>query len=151
MGVSKDDLNLARAFAEKAKQDISSARILLKNENFANSIYHSQQASEKIIKVLLVLQDIYVNGHILSPILVNIKKKINIENIDEVIKNLKETEEYWLKSKHPEISQIEVSNPLNVYKKDDAENAIKKAEFILSSIKKFLENKYYAAVADWKI
>jgi HEPN domain-containing protein len=46
---------ISDSFVKAAKSDFNSARILLKNGEYSNSLYHSQQAIEKILKAMLAL------------------------------------------------------------------------------------------------
>ncbi|MEM5881765.1 MAG: HEPN domain-containing protein [Candidatus Aenigmatarchaeota archaeon] len=49
-----------------AEADLKSAKILLETNNFNNSAYHSQQATEKAIKALLILKNEFVESHFVA-------------------------------------------------------------------------------------
>jgi HEPN domain-containing protein len=59
------DLEMAREFARRAKEDLRSSRVLLENELYADSVYHAQQAAEKIVKSIL-LNDVVVTEHLVA-------------------------------------------------------------------------------------
>lgn len=60
------DLEMAREFARRAKEDLRSSRVLLENELYADSVYHAQQAAEKIVKSILLLNDIVVTEQLVA-------------------------------------------------------------------------------------
>jgi HEPN domain-containing protein len=56
---------MAREFARRAKEDLRSSRVLLENGLYADSVYHAQQAAEKIVKSIL-LNDIVVTEQLVA-------------------------------------------------------------------------------------
>jgi len=93
------DRRLVEEFVRLAEADLKSAEVELENGLFHNSVYHSQQAAEKIVKALLITHNKFVDTHILTPILKEIEE---IERIEEkVINFLNELEKHWVKTRYP--------------------------------------------------
>lgn len=88
MGYSKDDIKLAELFAKRAKADLKSAKDLLKANDFADSVYHSQQCCEKIAKSLLILHRRFVKTHFVSNLLYEILDEINDEKQKKEIEKI---------------------------------------------------------------
>jgi len=60
---SKREVIISNSFLKAAKSDLNSAKILLKNKEYSNSLYHSQQAVEKILKAMLALKGRFIFKH----------------------------------------------------------------------------------------
>ena len=145
MEISRNRVKLAMMFFERAKGDLKSAKDLLSAEDYADSVFHSQQCSEKIVKVILVLENTFVREHIVSEIFARTvlpKAGNRKEILIKIIDTLRDLEEHWVRPRYPLISELEVWNPLNEYKKEDAQNAIEKATFIFESLTTLLRDRY---------
>lgn len=59
----KRKIAISDSFKKAAKSDLKSAGILLKGKEYNNSLYHSQQAIEKILKALLALKNRFIFKH----------------------------------------------------------------------------------------
>ncbi len=57
------EVAISNSFIKTAKSDLNSARILFKNKEYSNSLYHSQQAIEKILKAMLSLKGRFIFKH----------------------------------------------------------------------------------------
>lgn len=143
MGNGKNNLKFALVFLERAKGDLKSAKDLLKNKDYADAVYHSQQGAEKAAKVILILENTFVRDHIISGFFGGVTAKFKEqEKIREIIKTLQELEVHWVKTRYPLISERKVWNPLKEYKQKDAREAIKKGTFVLQGIIKLLKERY---------
>jgi len=135
MGTDKNDLNLAKSFLERAREDLKSAEILLNAKQYSDSTFHSQQAAEKVAKALLVLENMFVKEHIVSHIL----SELNIE--EKIVESVKDLEEHWIKPRYPLIGRGIVWNPSKMYNRKIAEDALKKAKFVVEEISKILKQR----------
>ncbi len=134
------DLKLAREFLVKAKSDMESAEILLKNGKYEDAAYHFQQASEKAVKALLIVHKKFESTHIVSPIFekIRISEKIP-EDITIAIKDL---EKHWLITRYPMRSGKEIWSPVEQYTRANAEDALKKAKVVFEKVGEVLKEKY---------
>jgi len=145
MGISKNNLRLIKAFIERSKADIDSAVSLLKSQNYADSAYHSQQAAEKIVKCVLIASNYFVRSHIISGIFQNIVNKEAgrwKKGLSDVNKCLLDLEVHWIRPRYPEEENGKIWNPIKEYKKQDAEDALKKAKSVVSKVKHYLKEKF---------
>jgi HEPN domain-containing protein len=136
MEIDKTDLELARSFMRKAYDDLRSAEVLLEEGQYSDSTFHSQQAAEKSSKALLVLNKIFVREHIVSHLL------FNLGISQEIIRNVSSLEEHWIKPRYPFVSKKLIWDPTKEYTKEIAEDALKKAKFVVTEIENILKEKY---------
>lgn len=144
MGNSENDMKLAWLFMKKASNDLKSAKILLEEEQHADSTYHSQQCAEKITKTFLILEDNFVTDHRVVKILRKVMKnkfEINPE-FRKILKNIRELEKHWIKPRYPFIGKKLIWDPEKEYTKEIAKEALEKAEFVFNTLKEFLKEEY---------
>ncbi len=147
MGDSGFNLEYAKLFIKRAEMDLKSAKILLDNDIYPDSIYHSQQCAEKAVKAVLVLNNVIIRKHVVSGVFMNIIYEMNIENswkdrLLNLIPKIESLEEHWVMPRYPEPYFGGLWNPLEEYTKKDAEECLKDAEDVLKVIKEFLKKKY---------
>jgi HEPN domain-containing protein len=136
MEIDKTDLELAKSFMRKAYDDLRSAEVLLKEGQYSDSTFHSQQAAEKSSKALLVLNKIFVREHIVSHLLFGLGVS------QEIIRNVSSLEEHWIKPRYPFVSKKLIWDPTKEYTREIAEDALNKAKFVVNEIEKVLKEKY---------
>jgi len=144
MEIDKTDLELSKSFMKKAFDDLKSAEILLKNEQYSDSTFHSQQAAEKASKALLILNKMFVREHIVSPLLA----KIEVNR--DIVKNVSSLEEHWIKPSYLFVGRELIWDPTKEYTKEIAEEALEKAKFVVSEIEKILKEKYGVSLGEEK-
>lgn len=131
------------ALINDAEVDIKSARILLENDIFSKSIFHSQQAVEKMIKSVLALNAIIITDeHHVSDKLALLFSKFN--QLNEVIHEAKVLERQGSKPRYPLFHDPikPIWEPSKEYKKSDAEIAINTANKVYNTLLSFIEKKY---------
>jgi HEPN domain-containing protein len=136
MEIDEADLELAKSFMRKAYDDLKSAEILLEKSQYSDSTFHSQQAAEKSSKALLIMNKIFVREHIISHLL------FGLEVNEEIIRSVSSLEEHWIRPRYPFVGKKLVWDPTKEYTREIAEDALKKAKFVVSEIEKILKEKY---------
>jgi len=126
------NLKLAKEFFETARADLNSAEVLLKANNFNNSIYHSQQAVEKV----LILKNKFVESHFVA----DIAKDLLNEKVYECAKSL---EKNWIITRYPFRRKSEIWSPVKAFTKTDAIEALKKQGLSLIQFQKSLRKKVW--------
>jgi len=134
------DVELVKSFVEASKSDLSAAVSLLKDKNYNNSIFHSQQAVEKIVKAILIVHGKFKATHIVSPELKRIQRKEKIGN--DVVSAVRALERHWVVSRYPFRLGKEVWNPAVAFDELDAREALEKARFVVKEIGKILKERY---------
>ena len=116
MANSRDDINLIKAFANKSRNDLKSAELLLDSGNYADAAYHAQQCSKKIIKCVLIIGNKFARTHLVSGILEGVIEGVNDEKwvtaLKELIPDVIELEEHWILPRYPEPSGEDIWDPL---------------------------------------
>ncbi|MCD6092830.1 MAG: HEPN domain-containing protein [Candidatus Aenigmarchaeota archaeon] len=144
MGVGKNvnRKEFAKAFLIRARADLKSANALLKDNDFADAVYHAQQCAEKAIKAHLILENRFAAVHVISPIYVEVSRKLKVKALEKVLSLYKDLEMGWIRPRYPFPEEKEIWNPVEEYKKKDAEESIKKAGLVFSILTKYLKEKY---------
>ncbi|MCS7135289.1 MAG: HEPN domain-containing protein [Candidatus Aenigmarchaeota archaeon] len=142
MGFDKNSKKIAKLWIERAKEDLKVAEILLRNNCFSDSTYHSQQSAEKMCKALLILENAFVEDHKISLWFKRVfLKKIDKKDLDEIVLNLKSLEKHWIRPRYPFVGKGYMWDPLKEYTKEIAEDALDKAKFVFNKISKLLEKR----------
>ncbi|MEM5883224.1 MAG: HEPN domain-containing protein [Candidatus Aenigmatarchaeota archaeon] len=123
--------------------DIEVAELMFKNRDWPNSVFFSQQSVEKTIKALLEANGIIVKDHFLANILKReiLPKEKTIEKIIEIALWF-ERDRKWAITRYPIEKGGKVVLPEEVFTKEIAEDALKKAKFVFDSISKILKERY---------
>lgn len=145
------DLEMAREFARRAKEDLRSSRVLLENELYADSVYHAQQAAEKIVKSILLLNDIVteqlVASHFVSVVVSRSPDEWS-EKLSEIAKDLIDLEKEWLRSRYPMRKFGKLVIPSSLYDLKKAEELYEKAKKILEIVAAYAEEVYGVRLID---
>jgi HEPN domain-containing protein len=143
---------MAREFARRAKEDLRSSKVLLENGLYADSVYHAQQAAEKIVKSILLLNDIIiveqlVASHFVSTIVSKSPDEWS-EKLSEIAKDLIDLEKEWLRSRYPMRKFGKLVIPSSLYDLKKAEELHEKARTILETILAYAEEVYGIKLID---
>jgi HEPN domain-containing protein len=145
------DLEMAREFARRAKEDLRSSRVLLENGLYADSVYHAQQAAEKIVKSILLLNDIVteqlVASHFVSVVVSRSPDEWS-EKLSEIAKDLIDLEKEWLRSRYPMRKFGKLVIPSSLYDLKKAEELYEKAKKILEIVAAYAEEVYGVRLID---
>lgn len=137
MSVEKNRREADRWF-KTAQGDFESAVILLENNRYAHSCFHSQQSGEKVIKAVWYLLDADPWGH-------SIKKLIQgLEQVDLKTHNKLKTLEkcavlldrFYITTRYP--NGLPELTPEEAYLEEDAKNCIENAEKIIKAVQSIL-------------
>jgi len=137
------DLEFAKAFLNKAKEDLQSAKILCDHNIFSNALYLAQQAAEKAAKAILILYGKFVPEHVVSELLIQLASILPEEyeeKINKLVENLVYLERYWLKPRYPIKKGEKIWDPTGKYTKEETEDAIRKAEECIKIAEEFLKD-----------
>jgi HEPN domain-containing protein len=151
MEIGENSREFIKAWLRRAKADFKSAEDLFRNEDFADSTYHSQQAAEKACKALLIAENAFIEEHKISKWFKKVfNKKIDEDRLNEIIKNVMDLEVHWVKPKYPFAGKGYIWDPTKEYTKRIAEEALEKAKFVVSEIEKILKEKYGLSLEEGK-
>lgn len=129
----------AERWLKTAEADLETAVVLLQNNKYPHSCFHSQQAGEKAMKAVWYLLEADPWGH-------SIKKLIqNLENVDvntkkkfeEVTKNAILLDRYYIPTRYP--NGLPDLTPEEAFLEEDAKMCIDNAGKIIETVKRYLE------------
>lgn len=135
------DRSEVETWIEKAGEDLHSARNNLPDGPYSNACYDSQQAAEKAVKALLIFEGKFVRKHEISDELDGLIQTAGeevSEQLERVMDALLIVEPYWKTARYPAEGR---KGPADL-DQEDAEEALEKAEFILTKVKKILKEEY---------
>ena len=134
MSVEKNRREAERWF-KTAQGDFESAVILLKNNRYAHSCFHSQQSGEKAMKAVWYLLDADPWGHSIKKLIqgleqVDLKSYRKLETLGKCAILL---DRYYITTRYP--NGLPELTPEEAYLEEDAKNCIENAEKIIKAIK----------------
>ncbi len=129
----KEDVEL---WLDEANWDLENAKILLKNRRYNTAVFHSQQASEKAVKSLLISCNLNGWGHSISALLKKYNELIN-RSINSIEKEALYLDKQYIPTRYPDA--LPGIAPHKAYNKEEAESAVKQAEKIINYVKKEIE------------
>lgn len=133
-------ITISDSFKKAAKSDLKSAGILLKGKEYSNSLYHSQQAIEKILKAMLALKNRFIFKHeVIAEFCKVFKKTVSPDFIDLVNDKGFKIEQEGSNLRYPDFSGEVISSPIEEFTKDDARDGYKTAREIVSMTLKELK------------
>ncbi len=136
------EIEFAKAFLEKAKEDLRSAKVLEKNRIYANALYFAQQAAEKAAKALLVIYGKFTPEHVISELLIEIASQLpekEEKKVERLSQHIFELERYWLKPRYPIKKGDKIWNPVKTYTKNEVKKALERAEECIKIVEDFLK------------
>jgi HEPN domain-containing protein len=134
------EVAISNSFIKTAKSDLNSARILLKNKEYSNSLYHSQQAIEKILKAMLALKGRFIYKHeVIAEFCKVFQKTVSQDLINLVKDEGFKIEQEGSSFRYPDFSGIEIFDPAEEFDKEDAKEGYKTAKEIVSTAVKELK------------
>ena len=114
---------------KQAKRDLKMAEILLENKLYEGSAYHSQQASEKALKALVIYKGGWHLTHSCKFLLDQLKEmEIDVENLYD---NAMEIDRHYLTSRYPNSAS---APPYEIYNEKKAKELLKAAKEIVTFV-----------------
>lgn len=148
MGFGKDRFrDFAIAYIKTAKHDMERAYDALEDESFNYAVFHAQQCVEKIVKATLEMEEVFSRDHDVSDLFtIFILKKEDNPDIKESLYEVLEIMEWfkgkWSLTRYPRIIDGKVKTPLEIFGREEALEAISKAQFVFDIMSKYLKEKY---------
>lgn len=138
-GKMRKEIAISKSFLKAAKSDLNSAKILLKNKEYSNSLYHSQQAIEKILKALLALKRRFIFKHeVIAEFCSVFKGAASQEFLSLVEDKGFKIEQEGSGFRYPDFSGTEILDPTEVFTREDTLDGYKTAKEIVSMANKEL-------------
>ncbi len=124
---------ISDSFQKSARSDIKSAGILLKNKEYSTSLYHSQQAIEKILKAMLALKGRFIFKHeVIAEFCKVFEKMVSLDFISLLKDKGFSIEQEGGSYRYPDFSGIEIFDPTEEFTKEDAKEGYRTAKEIVS-------------------
>jgi len=135
-----DNLRLARA-----SLDLKDAGILSEHKDYSMAAYFAQQAAEKSVKALPILNNRFERTHYVSRLLSELAKELEGPwgaRMGALVPDLDDLEESATATRYPEPKAGGVWNPVEEYTEKDASDAEAKAKKICGEIAGYLKERY---------
>ena len=128
---------------ERADADLKMSILAIENSLFPESVYHSQQASEKSLKAVLIVFGEEVYEHKITSLF---NEKVNLKfnfDFEKIIRDSFELERHYISSKYPiKRRDKKIVDPKKLYSKFKANLLFKKSQNINIKLKKFLKQEF---------
>ncbi len=125
----------AMRWLKQGERDLSAAIILMDKEIYESACFHSQQASEKALKSLLLFK-----GHrtVVTHSTRELFREVNkiIPEFRDLGRASMELDKHYIPPRYPDA--FPSGSPYEYYTREDADKCIKYAESILAEVRNFL-------------
>ncbi len=140
---------MALEFWRAAQSDLRAAETLLAKQDFPNTVEHSQDAVEEIIKSALFLKNIGVtNSHFVAEIFE--KNFSEHPGVKEIVAKARTLEKQGNRSQYPTWDRMRrtVVSPSKKYDRETAQKFYNDAGWIYQQIASFLQQAYQISLTD---
>jgi len=129
------------AFLKSARTDIEAARALLQEGLFAPSIFHSQQAAEKLAKAFLDRRGVYPgHTHDVADLLRQVQDDHGPSELRQVVDELEKLQRHVLNTRYPSRDHHgRIIPPEQAYSEQDARSALRRAERVYNMLSEGLQ------------
>ena len=117
----------------EAEEDLSVAKILLREGKYSASCFHSQQAAEKASKALLLIHRRFEPGHSVSELLLT-AREVGASITGDYIQYARVLDRYHIPTRYPNV--FERGAPHEYFMEEDAQEAVHLAEEIINLVKR---------------
>ncbi|MEM2843675.1 MAG: HEPN domain-containing protein [Candidatus Bathyarchaeia archaeon] len=117
----------------EALEDLSIAKILLREKKYAASCFHSQQSAEKAVKALLLFFGRFEFAYSVFELLLTMRK-LNLNVTDEYIRYARVLDRYYIPARYSNAFEKDASH--EYFLERDAEEAIRFAEEIIKLVER---------------
>lgn len=134
-------MDYQKSFESTAKAELEVARRMAAQGDYWTAVYHCQQAAEKMTKaVLFKYKIIEMKEHVVSGLFASrILRHRRSKELNQVYRYLAQLERHVNKARYPIEEDDEIILPMDRYGARDAEDAIAKAEYIINTLQKLLD------------
>ena len=124
----------AKNWWEQARNDLKTAKIMLKNSCYDSCAFYCHQSAEKALKAVVIEKSRILPPKIHN--LLNLVKLLDLD-LDEIIDEIKELNPHYMTSRYPDAAN---GVPSEIYTKRMAERCLKSASEILTPIEKLISS-----------
>ena len=135
MSHSKNRLQAER-WLETAQEDLQAAEILIQNSMYAQACFYAQQSGEKAIKALWYLDDADPWGHSVQRLIMEFPRYSEFVNPEKWLERGALLDQFYIPTRYP--NGLPDLTPGQVYRRTDAERAIKATLWLVESCSAWL-------------
>jgi HEPN domain-containing protein len=131
----------AERWLKTAEGDLETAVVLLQNEKFAHSCFHSQQAGEKALKAVWYLLEAYPWGHSVKKLIQDLEHvDLNTKSkLEHVLKSAILLDRHYIPTRYP--NGLPDLTPEEAFLEEDAKTCIDNAGRIIDAVKNILSER----------
>ena len=135
--------DFAVALAKESANELERAKERFNSHDYAYSVFHSQQCTEKMTKSVLEMNHIINREHYVSNIFKH-EVASNNKSLLKLVKMMKwfEIDNKWSTCRYPIKRNRKIKLPNEIFTKSIAKIALSNAKIIFETLKKTLENEY---------
>ncbi|MFN3309778.1 MAG: HEPN domain-containing protein [Anaerolineales bacterium] len=127
----------AKRWHQTATEDLAASRVLYETGHYAQACFYSQQCAEKALRSLWLMLGEEPWGHSIQKLIQDFPRKELLEEYKRWVEYGASLDKFYIPTRYP--NGLPDLTPGQVYRLEDAQQAIEKAEYFIEQIRQFLE------------
>lgn len=127
----------AKRWHQTATEDLTAAKVLYETGHYAQACFYSQQCAEKAVKALWLMLGEDPWGHSIQKLIQDFPRKELLKEYMQWVEYGAFLDKFYIPTRYP--NGLPDLTPGQVYRCEDAQQAIEKAEYFVEQSKQLLE------------
>lgn len=127
----------AKRWHQTASEDLTASKALYQSGHYAQACFYSQQCAEKAVKALWLMLGEDPWGHSIQKLIQDFPRKELLKEYKQWVEYGAFLDKFYIPTRYP--NGLPDLTPGQVYRREDAQQAIEKAEYFVEQSKQLLE------------
>ncbi|MCS6908339.1 MAG: HEPN domain-containing protein [Anaerolineales bacterium] len=127
----------AKRWHQTASEDLTASKALLQSGHYAQACFYTQQCAEKAVKALWLMLGEDPWGHSIQKLIQDFPRKELLEEYDLWVQFAAYLDKFYIPTRYP--NGLPDLTPGQVYRLEEAQQAIEKAEYFVRQSERLLE------------
>jgi len=128
----------ARRWQQTASEDLTASKALFEAGHYAQACFYSQQCAEKAVKALWLMIGEDPWGHSTQKLIQDFPQKALLQDYEKWVEAAAHLDKFYIPTRYPD--GLPDLTPGQVYRREDAEQAIELAERFVKQAERLLES-----------